>query len=107
MKLYISGPMTGYENFNYPAFHEAKKQLEEKGFEVISPADMPIREDWDWIDYILLDIDAVFQVDGVATLLGCGKSQGSRIECAIAKNRGVPVKPLAQWLQYVDCLQAV
>ncbi|EBX0576179.1 hypothetical protein DQY66_24790, partial [Salmonella enterica subsp. enterica serovar Utah] len=27
MKVYIAGPMTGYENFNREAFHRAEKAL--------------------------------------------------------------------------------
>jgi hypothetical protein len=96
--IYVSGPMTGIENFNYPAFHDARDRLKAAGHEVLSPADLPIREDWEWVDYMLVDIDAVFACDGVATLDGCDASRGSRIECRIAEKRGVPVRPLAEWL---------
>lgn len=99
MTLYVSGPMTGIPDFNYPAFHEARDSLKEMGYEVISPADMPLRDDWDWIDYILVDIVHVFAADGVATLDGCEASKGSRIECLIAEQRGIPVLPLANWLR--------
>jgi hypothetical protein len=98
VKLYVSGPMTGLPEFNYPAFHEAKRHLEEAGFDVISPADLPIRDDWEWIDYILADIDSVFACDGIATLNGCEQSKGARIECRIAEQRGIPVRPLRTWL---------
>jgi len=30
MKVYISGPMTGYKDFNYPAFFAAEKFLKDK-----------------------------------------------------------------------------
>lgn len=99
MKLYISGPMTGLPNFNYPAFHEAKARLIEAGYEVVSPADTTIRNDWEWVDYLLLDIDSVFAVDGIATLRSCEESVGSRIECRIAKRRGILVRPVDEWVE--------
>jgi hypothetical protein len=103
MKVYVSGPMTGIEDFNYPAFnypafHDARDALKAAGHEVVSPADIPLRDDWDWIDYILVDIVHVFNCDGVATLPGCETSKGSRIECLIAQERGIPVRPLEEWL---------
>lgn len=98
MKLYVSGPMTGLPEFNYPAFHDAKARLLAAGYEVTSPADLPIRDDWEWVDYILIDIDAVFAVDGIATLDGWETSKGARIERRIAERRDIPVSPLDTWL---------
>lgn len=98
MRLYISGPMTGIEDFNYPAFHLAKSDLEAGGHVCLSPADLPIREDWEWIDYILADLDSVFAAEGIATLEGHEQSKGARIECRIAALRDIPVKSLAEWL---------
>ena len=39
MKLYIAGPMRGYPEFNFPAFHAAAKNLREQGHYVFSPAE--------------------------------------------------------------------
>jgi len=36
--IYIAGPMTGYPNFNAPAFDEAEAKLAGLGFEVFNPA---------------------------------------------------------------------
>lgn len=38
MKVYISGPMTGLPEFNYPAFFAAAEALEARGYETINPA---------------------------------------------------------------------
>lgn len=40
MIWYIAGPMTGIEDWNYPAFHEAERWLREHfpGDEIINPA---------------------------------------------------------------------
>lgn len=98
MKLYVSGPMTGIPEYNYPAFHAAKARLESLGHDVISPADLPVTDGWEWIDYILTDLGSVFQVDGVATLDGWERSNGARIECRVAIEREIPVKPLEDWI---------
>ena len=37
MKLYLSGPMRGFAEFNAPAFNVAAKRLREEGHEVNSP----------------------------------------------------------------------
>lgn len=98
MRLYISGPMTGLPEFNYPAFHEAKAKLGAAGYEVISPADLPLRDDWEWIDYMMLNIDSVFAAEGITSLRDWEKSRGARIEHKIAVCRSIPIRPVEVWL---------
>lgn len=99
MKIYVSGPMTGIDEFNYPAFHAAKEKLEAVGHEVLSPADLPIIEGWEWIDYMELDLEEVFRAEGFGYLPGWENSKGARIERKIAELRGVPIKPWEEWLE--------
>ena len=37
--IYLSGPMTGLPEFNYPAFHEAARRWRAIGWDVINPAE--------------------------------------------------------------------
>lgn len=39
MKIYIAGPMTGIEKFNFPAFDSAMLSFTAQGWTVFSPAD--------------------------------------------------------------------
>jgi hypothetical protein len=52
MKIYLSGPMRGYENFNFPAFDAAAEYLRANGHEVFNPADKDRERDPTGISWI-------------------------------------------------------
>jgi Domain of unknown function (DUF4406) len=98
MKLYISGPMTGYDNLNYPAFEEAAGDLRAYGYEVISPHELNPITATDWKECMKVDIRALLDCDGVATLPGHEKSKGAILENTIAAAMGLEIRQLADWI---------
>lgn len=42
MRIYLAGPMRGYAEFNFPAFHAAAARLREQGHTVFNPAERDI-----------------------------------------------------------------
>lgn len=88
-RLYIAGPMRGYPNFNYEAFHAAAKLLREQSFEVVNPAEnfngdttLPIET------YMLDDFKLLLECDTVVLLEGWEKSEGASTEAVVAKMAG-------------------
>lgn len=98
MKIYIAGPMTGYPDFNYPAFHYAATVLRAKGFDVINPAELHGSEDsggdhtWEW--YLRAALKALLDCDEIVLLPGWEASRGAVLEEHVANALGMPV---SQW----------
>ncbi|CRM19804.1 hypothetical protein [Pseudomonas sp. 31 R 17] len=51
-RVYVAGPMTGIEDFNYPAFNAVADQLRALGYEFENPADHGIVEGAQWAGYM-------------------------------------------------------
>lgn len=100
MTAFISGPMSGYEDFNYPAFHEAGKLLSKVGIEFESPAHMctgqylyPPRADdalpWDY--YMRKSLRQLLQCKAIIMLPGWQDSRGAQLEKQVAEALGMVV----------------
>lgn len=100
MRIYISGPMTGLPDLNFPAFNNAAEQLRSLGHEVFNPAEKQEENnpDMTWLDYMRLDIKILMDCDAVAYLPGSEKSRGAKIEMELARALGLPVQAYARWL---------
>ena len=97
MKIYLSGPMTGHENLNYPAFHSAAERLRSLGHEVFNPAEtFGGATDRTWAEYMREDIAAVLSVEAVVVLDGWEHSRGATLEVAVARAIDVPVWNIAE-----------
>jgi hypothetical protein len=100
MRLYIAGPMTGYPEFNYPAFFAAARLLDAVGIETINPARSQGREDCKtWLDYMRASLLDLAECDGIAFLAGWGESRGASLEVHIARSLDLPVRSVDEWLR--------
>ncbi|WP_244828443.1 DUF4406 domain-containing protein [Caballeronia sp. TF1N1] len=93
MKLYIAGPMSGYPELNFPAFHAEAARLRALGFRVISPAEIDVGPNPDWLSCMRADIKQLVDCDGIALLPGWENSPGATLEHAIARGLRMTVYP--------------
>lgn len=100
MKVYVAGPMTGYPEFNYPAFFKAADALRAAGIEPINPARSESREGCKtWLDFMRLSLLDIAACDGIATLTGWQDSRGAALEVHIARSLDLPVRSVAAWME--------
>ena len=91
-KLYIAGKMGGEPDHNYPAFHRAAKLLRDMGYEVFNPAETDGGDTSQPREYyITKDIVMLSQVDAIYFLPGWIRSEGAKLELAIACQREIPI----------------
>jgi len=90
LKIYVSGPMTGLPESNYPAFHAVTKRLRAAGHIVYNPAEFKnfeIRRAFAaYSNFICLEADKLI------LLPGWEKSLGVSAELALAKNCGIEIE---------------
>jgi hypothetical protein len=81
--------MTGYEDYNFPAFNEATERLEDEGWSVCNPAEKGIVPGWEWEDYLRYDLGELVECDAIYTLPGWEDSRGASLEVHVAKALGL------------------
>lgn len=92
MRVYIAGPMSNIEAFNFPAFHAAKARWLKAGHEPISPADNAGGDtSKPYAYYIRLDIASILTCDSMAMLPGWENSRGAKLEHDIAEALRLPL----------------
>lgn len=82
--VYLSGPMTGLPDFNYPAFNAKADELFIAGYTVRNPATTIGLDSWEWADWMRAAIKLQMEADVVHMLPGWRKSRGARIERRLA-----------------------
>lgn len=90
-KIYISGPMTGLPEYNFPSFHAAAARLRQCGHDVVSPAEINPETGGDWHNYLRADIKALCDCDAIALLPGWQNSQGAHLELHLAHRLGLEI----------------
>lgn len=88
-RVYISGPMTGYADYNRPAFRAAAKEFNERGFIALDPSVLP--DGLTQQQYMDIDIAMLRCCDFIYQLPGWFNSLGAQAEFALAKKLGVKV----------------
>ena len=89
VKVYISGPMTGLPEYNYPAFNAAEKELRDDGHEPINPARHGFIGGYEWADYMRLALVDLSRAEAIHLLDGWENSRGARLERLIANCLGI------------------
>lgn len=89
-RTYISGPMTGLPDLNFPAFAQAAQALRQAGHDVVNPADLN-PPGADWHTCMRTDIKALCDCDTIAMLPGWISSKGARIERSLAHRLGLRI----------------
>ena len=108
-RIYVSGPMTGYEDHNFPAFHAASERFRETGWRVDNPAEnFGGRTDLPRAVYLRADLAMLARCDAIALLPGWQESRGATLEAVLAAELGLrffdaetgtemPAPPLVSW----------
>jgi hypothetical protein len=95
VKIYLSGPMKGYPESNYPLFRQTAAELRREGHEVYNPAEFP--HDGPHEQFPIRRAFAAYskficeEADAILLLPGWEKSLGVSAELALAKNCGLEV----------------
>ena len=82
MKVYISGPMTGYPDFNRPAFNDCARRLEANGHTVVNPATFPVMKTPKL--QMAYDLPLLLECNTIVALPGWNRSRGALAEMAVA-----------------------
>lgn len=83
--------MTGFPDFNHPAFFSEAARLRAAGHIVNNPAEIGEQDGLEWHEYLRKDIRALMDCDAIHMLPGWRKSKGARLEHHIAVELGFTV----------------
>ena len=98
MKIYLAGPMTGYDNLNWDAFFRKERELEQQGWEVVNPARLdaesgldPTRAmgEYDYTECALRDVQALLSCQAIYLMADWQHSKGACWERALAKHHAM------------------
>lgn len=92
--LYLSGPMTGIHDHNFPMFNAAAGALRARGYTVVNPAEINPDHNMSWHDCLRADIKALCDCDVLVLLPQWEISQGAHLELHIAHRIGMRITTL-------------
>lgn len=105
LRVYVSGPMSGVENYNFPAFHAASEDLRGMGHTVYSPAEMDeaagvepaadgkLPDPGDYAGFLARDIEVIAKerIEAIVLLPGWENSGGAKTEVAFGRALGLKI----------------
>lgn len=97
-RIFISGPMSGYPDYNRAAFARAARQLKRAGYTPINPGNLRLGPEAEWQDYMLESLKLLNTSEGVALLPKWQLSDGAQIEKLWATRIGLITLPVSYWL---------
>lgn len=118
MRYYLAGPMSGFPQFNFPLFYRVTKELRDRGYDIVSPAELDDKEDSGaamsspdgdpnnrqhmgnktWADFLARDVKLIAdEVQGIVFLPEWFKSRGAKLEAFV----GLLQKDF-KFFQYID-----
>lgn len=101
-RIYIAGKMTGLPDNGYPAFDEAARRLRALGFEVENPAENAPPPCGTWLGWMRMAVRQLALCDEVAFLPGWMSSRGAGAEFGLARDLGLPTRPIEDFLSGGD-----
>ena len=90
-QIYLSGPMTGLPELNFPAFHSAAQKLRGLGYVVTNPAELDHDPNSSWQKCMRNDLKAMLDCDVLVLLEGWERSSGAHLEVHIAHRIGMEI----------------
>lgn len=98
LTYYLAGPMSGYEEYNYPAFEKAAVELRESGVKILSPHEIPWPRGHEKMQPsalwgIMMEETAklILECNGIILLKGWPSSRGAGIELRLFLDKDQPV----------------
>lgn len=98
--IYISGPMSGLPELNYPAFNAAAAELRALGYHVENPAENPEPPCKSWEGYMRLALAQLVRCDVNVRLPGWQKSRGAVIESSISRMLNIAVCDYERFVEH-------
>jgi hypothetical protein len=96
-KIYLSGKITG-DPYYAIKFKSAEYPLTKAGYMVVNPCLVVPANCASWTEAMKLALREMLVCDGVALLPDWKNSKGAKIEERLARNIGLEVKPIAEWI---------
>jgi len=100
MIAYLSGPMSGIKNDNFPAFRAAANTLRADGWTIVNPIETDhlvenAGEKKAWHRYLRKDLGIICQTcDAIIVMQGWEESDGARLEVKTCFELGMPIYKL-------------